>query len=266
MSWSRVSTLLRCPRQFDLRYRKKVPSGEIVKDHAAIEAGKLVHKILELAVTRCASFGYTFEGTGYSGIWRTLVGEYLSPDVRARMAALYVPSAEILRRIIALAGKFQAEVSTEKKLMLNRAWQYTASCPWERMAWLGYVDLEMVASGKVLIVDYKSEHFSEDRSEKVAVQTAMYAYAEFLRSKTIRQIQTGCAYLLDSRIEMDNVIFRDDIQIIENTLYSFYKKYLSRLESGTTEPEASLYCQWCGYTQGCPVFKERINGTEKEKD
>ena len=131
MSWSRVSTLLRCPRQFDLRYRKKVPSGEIVKDHAAIEAGKLVHKILELAVTRCASFGYTFEGTGYSGIWRTLVGEYLSPDVRARMAALYVPWPGSFRpRYRRRKNSCSIELGNTQRLVLGNGWLGLGTSIW----------------------------------------------------------------------------------------------------------------------------------------
>lgn len=266
MSWSRVSTLLRCPRHFDLRYRKRIPAVVPVEDPGALEAGKLVHRILELSVKRCASFGYTLEGSGYAEIWRAFVGNSLSPDMQRRMAALYAPSAEVLQRVVDLAGKFRAEVSTERRLMLNRAWKYAESCSWEQMAWLGYVDLEMIASGKALIIDYKSEYFSQDRSEKVAVQTAMYAYAEFRRKYSIQQVQTGCAYLMDGKITMATTLFRDDIPMLEERLRSFYEKYLSRLASGTTKPEASMYCQWCGYMQDCPVCKERINGTEKEKD
>jgi hypothetical protein len=124
---------------------------------------------------------------------------------------------------------------------------------WSEVAWNGYVDLELYTRRKMLIIDYKSEHFTTEREESVFWQTSMYAYAEFLRYPDLQKIQTGCAYLKDGSIVMAEAIERDELPEIEARLKGFYQEYLAAVASGSREPRQSRYCSWCGYTSLCPL-------------
>lgn len=258
MSWSRIQCLLRCPRQFDLQYRQRIPASAEPADPAALEAGKLIHRALELSMDRCSSFGYEYKNSGYEHMWASVYKSAVYEESRKKLELLREPTAHVLAAILGAAKRSGATVRAERKLMLDMAWRYSNNCSWSNMAWLGYVDVEMTSKEKCVIIDYKSEHYTEERAESTKLQTAMYANAVFLREPGVQQVQTGCAYLLDSRIEMTDTVRREEHGEICSKLRSLVESYLAALESGDTEPRTSQYCKWCGFINTCTATdKER---------
>ena len=262
MSWSRINCLSVCPRQYDLRYRQRIKEVAKAADPSAMEAGKLIHSALESAVKRCYTADFAYENSGYESLWNRVYAMAREEGTRERLLALREPSAKVLARILNLARMFDARVCAERKLMMNRDWEYAKKCSWDDMAWLGYVDLEMIAGDKCIIVDYKSEHFTQKRAESTTLQTLLYANAVFRREPEVQQVQTGCAYLLDARVDMNESILRSDMDKITEQITSLFDNYLRLLESGIKEPRVSEYCAWCGYSSDCPAQKEVNNGSD----
>lgn len=253
MSWSRISSLLICPRQFDLRYREKAAVTSPPVDPSAAEAGKLIHKVLELAVERCAG-QYSYANSKYEALWTMLCNSTACEETKARMEKLREPTAQVLARLLAIASKHGAKALVEEQLVIDRLGNSVSGCHWNRMAWQGYTDLILRTDTKCIIVDYKSEHYTEERQEKTAMQTALYAYALFLRHPELQNVQTCAAYLLDARIETEDRYTRDEMPHIEELVRSLLSEYLTKLESGDKNPVLSQYCKWCSYSDSCPVF------------
>lgn len=256
LSWSRVNLLLSiCPYQW---YHRYVLRTEAQYDSQPVEmlAGKAIHEVLERAMDSCILRGFSEEASGYDRFF-TQQEKALAdkPDVLAAFVELKEPTRATLGKILRSADKFRAKVSAEQKLVLLRDARPspTKYTKWENTGWLGYVDLEMLAGGKLLIIDYKSEHYTKERENSVRGQTAMYAYAEFLRIPQLHTVQTGCAYLKDSTVKMDEPITRDQLPAIKQELIDLYERYMDKLRSGEFEPRASKYCAWCGYTGLCPL-------------
>lgn len=65
-SWSRMAMLARCPRQWDLRYRKGLKEQDMpaagITDLTNTRAGKAIHWVLEKSVRSSADLGR--DGTG----------------------------------------------------------------------------------------------------------------------------------------------------------------------------------------------------------
>lgn len=267
MSWSRVNLLLTCPRQFDLRYRQKLKDKFIPEDPSAAEAGTLMHKTLEYSVQRCATYGdYSYETSGYEYLFSRLLLQASYDGTRERMLSLREPSARVLTKILAMARQFNAHTDVEQRLMMDRGWEPMNRCDWDSMAWIGYVDLSMQAGSKCIIVDYKSEPWSAERSDKTEAQTMLYAYATMRRSPTVQKVQTVTAFLQDERFVSSGKYARSDMPELEERLKDLFMRYLKVLETGDASPRESSLCQWCAFSKDCSKGSFKENAWQQGKD
>ena len=263
MSWSRINLLLTCPRQFDLRYRQRMSDKFTPEDPSAAEAGTLMHKTLELAMNRCKTYGdYSYETSGYEYMFKRLLLKASHPGTRERMLALREPSAQVLGKLLGMATKFKAETHTEQLLAMNMDWKPMEPFSWTGLAWLGYVDLTMIAGERCVIVDYKSEPWTDDRSEKTGTQTMLYAYATMRGNPQVQLVQTVTAFLQDEMLSSSGKYTRSEIPELEERLKDLFMRYLKVLESGDKEPRVSNMCQWCAFSKDCP--KEKLWQQERE--
>lgn len=266
-SWSRMELLKRCPRQWDLRYRKglrepAMPAADIT-DLTNMRAGKAIHWILEKSVqsvtrlskdvTHCYDFFFDHART---------VEE--DGKVRERLDLLRAPALEVLRRVMSFADK-STTFHTEKKLRINRSGKAVRDCSWAGLGWNGVVDLEIERRHSLLILDYKSEEYSEDRERSTSLQTGMYAYAEMMRKPELLEVTTGCAYLMSNDIRLEVPFTRDEFQKLRQRILGLYSEYLALLESGTTEPRPSSYCKYCRFAKDCPALGD-VDGTQNEEN
>ena len=258
MSWSRVNLLLTCPRQFDLRYRQKVKEVAPPCDPSAAEAGKLMHSVLEYAMFRCGNNRtYTYEDSGYEGLFDRIITQAALPETRERMLSLRAPSARVLAKMIGMAAKFGATTMVEKRLAMDKAWvPMTNNFSWRTAAWAGFVDLIMLAGDRAIIADYKSEPWSEDKANSTEMQTLLYAYALMKLFPQAHSVQTVTAFLPDECISPSGTYRREDLSAMEERIRNLFTEYLAALEAGDTAPRRSKLCQWCGYSANCPLALE----------
>lgn len=267
MSWSRVNLLLTCPRQFDLRYRQKIKDKFIPEDPSAAEAGTLMHKTLQYAMERCETFGeYSYATSGYEYLFSRMLLQAAHPGTRERMLSLREPAAQVLGKLIGMVTKFNAKTSVEQRLALDRNWEPIESRNWDSMAWVGFVDLTMLAGDKCIIVDYKSEPWSEERSEKTELQTMLYAYATMRRMQQVQSVQTVTAFLQDEQIVASGKYLRSDMPELEERLRDLFTRYLRVLESGDVAPRSSNLCQWCAFAKDCSNGPFKEDTWQQEKD
>lgn len=255
LSFSRVNLLLNiCPFQWKCRYEDRLKAESPPSD-PAMEAGKAMHKVMENAVNTSRIHGYEPGADSYA-YFMECAEQHEKPEVWELVQTMQAPARAVLDRILEVIVRHRAQAFTERRLLLSRVGKpmdYFRT--WNDVGWIGYVDLELLTRQKMLILDYKSEHFTEEREKSVKEQTSMYAYMEFLRYPALQKIQTGCAYLKDGSIVMDDTIERDDLPEITGTLRDLYARYLDAVASGSREPRQSKYCAWCGYTTMCPLKK-----------
>lgn len=255
LSFSRVNLLLNiCPFQWKCRYEDRLKAAVPPSD-PAMEAGKAIHKVLEEAVNRSRLHNYEEGREDFAYFLESAVNAS-SSEVGALVSSMGASTKEVLEKVLSVVRKHKAQTYTERRLLLSKVGKpmdYFRT--WNDVGWIGYVDLELITKPKMIILDYKSEHFTEEREKSVKGQTAMYAYMEFQRYPDLQKIQTGCAYLKDGKIVMDETIKRDELPEIKDSLLELYARYLEAVVSGDREPRASKYCAWCGYTNLCPLKK-----------
>lgn len=263
LSWSRVNTLLTCPRKFDLQYRKRQAGS--LQEHPDIVVGKLVHRALELAVNRCKQFGFLLDGAAFKSIWTRLIegNSNLPPQALNKLARLYQPTGEILERIITLVARTGASACAERRYCFSRNGRPVRKSRWQGIGWVGFVDLELLCREKGIIVDYKSDQQIGYIEESNQLQTAMYAYALLRSNDAIHQVQTYRAYLIDAKICPVLSAYRKDIDKLENELMGLYEQYTRRIVDGEDTPISSASCHWCEYAQNCPT-SERYNDCPEE--
>lgn len=269
LSWSRVNLLLNiCPYQWYHKYVAKT-AASYSAEPVAMLAGKAIHEVLEKVMDRCIIYGFSEEAACYDRFF-TQQKKLLesTPEVLCAFEELKEPTRITLGKLLRSADKFHAKVSAEQKLILTKDARPAQSrfTKWNDTGWIGYIDLEMYAGGKLLIIDYKSEHYTQEREASVREQTEMYAYAEFLRIPQLQTVQTGCAYLKDSTIKMDEPISRDSLPEIRHTLTELYTRYMEKILSDEFEPRASKYCAWCGYTGICPLRSCKDGESHEESE
>ncbi len=264
MSWSRINLLLTCPRSFDLKYRKRLKEQDEPEDPSAAEAGSLMHKTLEYAVERCMrAKEFAYDKACYEVLFSVMLEQATYPGTRQRMLSLREPAGRVLARLLGMAAKFGADVLTEHRFAMDRNWEVMTRFPCREIAWQGYADLTMIAGGKGIIVDYKSEPYTEERSEKTELQTMLYAYALLRGFPEVQKVQTVTAFLQDERFVTAGSYARLALPALEERLKSLFTDYLEALESGDAEPRTSGLCQWCAFSRGCP--KENAWRQEKSR-
>lgn len=253
LSHSRVNLLLNiCPFQWGCRYERREDAISPPRD-PSMEAGKAIHKVLEESMNCSRGFGFEPEKSNYA-YFMQCAEEQCSEGARELLQSMHASAETVLHRIMARAKEWNAQVFTERQLLLDRQGRTMRSFTgWPNVGWVGYVDFELKTNNQLVILDYKSEHYSEEREESVKTQTEMYAYAEFLRYPMLKTVKTGCAYLKDGDIVMGETIKRDDLPEIERNLKELYQRYLDAVVHGSREPRQSKYCSWCGYTHLCPL-------------
>ena len=269
MSWSRINLLLTCPRQFDLKYRQKIKDEFIPEDPSAAEAGTLMHKTLELAMFRCMTSGnFAFEASGYEFLFSQMLAKAEFPGTRERMLSLRVASARVLAKLLGVASANNAQLSMERRLAMDMDWNPKDPFSWNYLAWMGFVDLTMLARDKCIIVDYKSEPWTEERSNKTESQTMQYAYVTMLTHPQVQSVQTVTAFLQDERFVVSGNYQRSVLPELEERLRRLFTKYLEVLESGDKSPRASSLCQWCSFSQNCPqrLTKEKTWQEEEKSE
>ena len=257
-SWSRMAMLERCPRQWDLRYRKGLKEQDMpaagITDLTNTRAGKAIHWVLEKSVRSSADLGR--DGRSCYDVFFDHV-HAVEEDARVleRLDMLREPSLQVLRRVMA----------TEKRLRITRSGNAVPNCSWAGTGWNGVVDLEIERRDTLLILDYKSEAYSEERERATRLQTGMYAYAEMLRRPELREVVTGCAYLMSNDIRLDEPFRREEFPVLRRQVHGLFSRYLDLLESGTAEPRPSRYCKYCGFAKDCPALGE-TDGTKSDEE
>lgn len=266
-SWSRMVMLERCPRQWDLRYRKGLREQDMpavgITDLTNTRAGKAIHWVLEKSVRSSADLGRD-ERSCYAVFFDHVHAVEEDARVLERLDMLREPSLQVLRRVMAFAGASTA-FHTEKGLCISRSGNAVRNCSWAGTGWHGVADLEIERRDTLLILDYKSGAYSEEREKAIRLQTGMYAYAEMLRRPELREVVTGCAYLMSNDIRLDEPFRRAEFHILRQQVHELFSRYLDLLESGTAEPRPSWHCKYCGFAKDCPALGE-TDGTKSEEN
>lgn len=267
-SWSRMSLLKRCPRQWDLRYRKRLkePSEPVasITDLTRMRAGTAIHWVLEKSVRSIVDLCRDPVPV-YDHFFSHARESEEDERVRERLELLREPARQVMLRVVKFAGH-GAKFHTEKKLRISRRGNPVSGGSWSDTGWTGVVDLEIERPRSILILDYKSESYSEEKERSTRLQTGMYAYAEMLRLPDLLEVNTGCAYLMSNDIRLDTPFRREDFQELQQQILGLYSEYLALLESGTTEAKPTVYCKYCGFAKDCPALVEMTDGTESDKE
>lgn len=266
-SWSRMSLLKRCPRQWDMRYRKKLKESALpaasITDLTRVRAGTAIHWVLEKTVRGAADLCRD-PSQIYDHFFSHAYASEEDERVRDRLESLRMPAKQVMKRVVGFAGT-GTKFHTEKKLRISRKGRPLSGGSWSDTGWTGVVDLEIERPRSLLILDYKSESYSEEKERSTRLQTGMYAYAEMLRLPGLLEVNTGCAYLMSNDIRLDTPFRREDFQELQKQILTLYSEYLDLLESGTTEAKPSEYCKYCCFAKDCPALVEMTDGTKSDK-
>lgn len=256
-SYSRMSSCLRCPLEFDLRYRKKVKLD--IQPSPAMTVGKMCHRLMESCVYKCTLFGFNLKASEFDKKYDEMMRD-ASPECRSIYQEIRDQVKITLEKIINLSAWKRPLIRTEHTVKLDhQADRFPKKIDKHDLntatGVYGYVDLELISGNKMILVDYKTENLSEQRNEHVEQQMGLYAYIEMLTDRRIEEIDTKCAYLKEALFHPIKVY--NNFKELEEQTIDFYNSYLGALKNFTAKPIANEFCKYCMYrntsycTLGC---------------
>ena len=258
LSYSKVNTLLACPRMYQKRYIEKIKVD--TAPTAVIVVGKFVHKVLELCLLKGKTRGWDPEIIEFKTIWDQVIHQLKVPENEVNMAQrMQAQTEKILNRLVAAIGQNKFCVYPEFMLCVDKSGLVKPTVKWPHRFYWGFIDLyaETQSRKRAIMVDFKSHSKTEEHSARTSNQLGMYAHYLFERNQYLESIQFGGIYLPDENIDLSTQIFRGSTEhtAINDNVFERYHQFIDVLATTDFVPKVSEYCDWCDYTQGCPAQK-----------
>lgn len=257
LSYSKINTLLACPRMYQKRYIEKIKIELPPKD--VIIVGKFVHKVLELCLNRGQTYGWEPGAIDFDMTWMQVSRQCKLPIEEFNMAqGIRISTEKTFLRVADAIRKNRFIIFPELMLCVDKQGVVKPGVRWPNRFFWGFIDFyaETQSRKRAVMLDFKSHGKTEDHVKKAHAQLSTYAYYLFERNPALESIQFGGAYLPDEDIDLSSQIYRDSPEhaaVVEH-VYNLYQQFAAALNTGDFSPKISEYCDWCEHTHGCPAY------------
>lgn len=255
VSYSRMQQLFNCPLAWVLKYIKRVKlSASPLNDDITI--GKWAHWIMEKTIRHAILRNEYSLPLSDLNFLHEHVMENATDAQRERLLELRAPMESVCERLFKLLSRQGTTAYTEKNIKLtvdgvpvNGKQPFKGYGKKPATGFTGYIDLEMRNGGNLNLVDYKTELPSEERRVSVILQTAVYAYIEFISDPTLSNANTYCIYLRDGTVDKVAAYNRaTNFAELEDKVLGMFTEYQRILKEGIEpEPKENKYCIYCDY-------------------
>lgn len=259
ISHSKLSTLLSCPKAFDLTYKKKEKRKE-PEDVIDTNVGSFIHEFLERAVPALWTNNKANRETDLDLIWANV----LKGKTKRPLTSLELLKADGMRdntyniahKIVNMINKDNLYVEVEYFVGINSQLNSYTKGSYLNTLINGYIDLLGISDNghKCLLIDYKTYAQGDETDAKVREQLEIYAILLMLKYKHINEIEAGVAYIPDDLV-VTTTIYRNELE-------DMLKRYTSKLNNAVqvlkTElgvPKPGIHCKWCYYQYMCTSKK-----------
>lgn len=258
LSYSKIKTLLKCPRQYLKRYIEFTKGAEAPQKEVMV-VGSFVHKVLEHCLNKGQSFGWEEDAIDFDLTWVQVQKQFkLTYDEYCMAQAIRINTENVFIKLLQAINGYKLHVLPELQICVDKAGGVRPAVPFKKRLFYGYVDFyaETPKKTKAMLIDYKSHGKTESNAEEAKSQLETYVYYLFLRNKKLNMIQYGGAYLPDEDIDLNSKLERDsdEFKCVEHRIKDMYSEFIAKLTAGNFDPVPGKYCEWCSYADTCPEY------------
>jgi len=243
LSASAIEAYATCPLKFALQKRWRLPE----EPSAALQYGAAMHSTLK-----------DLYDAGIRGIDRSaeesveiFLREFEQAKIEEELQrTLYErQGAEQLRQFIAL----RALEPKPQVLTTEKSFRFTI----EEVAINGRIDrIDRLASGGVLVLDYKTGAPKNDLDASTSVQLGLYGMAARLDGHNVERM---AFYNLEDNTTAETK------RIDENKIYTTVLDVARGIRAGEFAPTPGFHCKNCGYNALCPATVEKVFERQESK-